>query len=233
MSHLAAHAEARPDDAALLEAQLVLLGLADDGGVELTADRGVDEVPHADHAVFLVDEGAHHELAPRRDPGADEGGGGDHGGGEPALHVGGAPPVDAAVHHLGPNGGQVQSGGIAFRHHVGMPFEEEAMPARRLLPDPPDDVRATRRHGLHFDPEALAPKPRLDERGDARLVGIGVTRAMHARDADQGSCQLDDLVGVDLGEERRQRGHWCGRYSSGKDRITASRRITRCSSPVM
>ena len=82
------------------------------------------------------------------------------------------------------------------------------MPARRLLADPPDDVGATRRHGLHLDPEALAPKPRLDERGDARLVGIGVTRAMDARDADQGSCQLDDLVGVDLGEERRQRGHW-------------------------
>ena len=83
------------------------------------------------------------------------------------------------------------------------------MPARRLLADPPDDVRPTRRRELHFDPEALAPKPRLDEGGDARLVGIGVTRAMDARDANQGSCQLDDLVGIDLGEKRRQRGH-CG-----------------------
>jgi hypothetical protein len=32
---------------------------------------------------------------------------------------------------------------------------------------------------------------------------------MDARDADQGSRQLDDLVGIDRGEERRQRGHWC------------------------
>src|SRR5262249_54440517 len=88
-----------------------------------------------------------------------------------------------------------------------MALEQEAATSRRLLPDPPDDVRATRRYVLHLDDEPLAPEPRLDEGGDLGLVGLGIAGVIHAGNPHQRAGELRDFVRVDGGEELRQRGH--------------------------
>ena len=87
---------------------------------------------------------------------------------------------------------------------------------------------------LHVHLEAFPAEPAFDEAGDARLVALGIAGTMDARDADEVAGQLDDLVGVDALEDARERRHRrVDGHSSGNDRMTASRRITRCSSPPM
>src|SRR5256885_11958304 len=56
-----------PDDPALLEAELVLLGLADDGRIQLAADRGRAEVLDAEHVPLFVHERAQDQAAAERD----------------------------------------------------------------------------------------------------------------------------------------------------------------------
>jgi hypothetical protein len=207
MGHLAAHAKPRPDDTALLEAQLVLLRLADDRGIELAPDRRGAEVPHADHAVLLVHQRAHHQLAPQRHARPLDGRRSDHRGGQPALHVRGPPAVDPVVHEIGRERQVRPLGGIALGYHVGVALEEEATSAGAPFAEPADDVGSPRSDRLHLDREVLAPEPAFDEGGDLGLGRGGIPGPVDTRDADEGSRQLHHLVRIDLAEDLRQRGH--------------------------
>jgi hypothetical protein len=102
--HAPVRGHARPHDPALLQAQLVLLRLADDGRRQLAAERALGQMPGADHVALLVHERAYHQAAGQPCIRALERGGGDHRGGQTALHVRGAAPVDPSVQQLGAEG---------------------------------------------------------------------------------------------------------------------------------
>ena len=197
--HPPADEDARPDDAALLEAQLVLLGLADDRGVELAAGRRRAEVLRAEHVALLVDQRADDELAAEGGAAPLDRRGGEHRGGEPALHVGRPASVDAPVHELGAEGRVRPLRRRALGDDVGVTLEQKAL-AAPLLAEPGDDVRPARRDLVDLEREAFFPKEGLDAAGDRGLVGARLARPHDARDPDELARQLDELVGIDAGE---------------------------------
>ena len=215
VGHVAPGPDARPHHPALLEAELVLFGLADDGGVELAAGGRLDEVADADHAVLLVDEGAHDQLAGRRDVRALEGGQRHHGRGEPALHVRGAAPVDPSVAQLAPEGWPRPLSGIAFRHDIRVAFQEEAAAAGALLADPGEDIWAAGGDLLHLDGQSLATEPSLDERRDLGLVRPRLAGTIDAGDADERARELDHLIRADLTEDAVEGAHRAGATPGG------------------
>src|SRR5215831_5055866 len=100
MGHAAARRHTRPHHAALLETELFLLGLTDDGRVELAPDRRGTEMPGPEHVAFLVHERSNHEAAPERCVASLDGSRRYHGRRQTTLHVGGASTVDAPVHQI-------------------------------------------------------------------------------------------------------------------------------------
>ena len=211
MRHAAVDRDARPDHAPLLEAQLVLLGLADDRRAEPTADRGRAQVLDPEHVAFLVDERADDEAAVERGGASLDGDGRDHRRRQAALHVRGSPPVDAAVDQLGAERRVGPLGGVPLGHDVGVAFEEQARTVARFA-EPRDDVRPARRHLLDFEIEPVLAEPLLDVTGDGGLGGRRIAGPDHARDPDEIAGELDQLVSVDTGQrvfERRgaARGH--------------------------
>src|SRR5262245_22062481 len=160
----------RPHDAALLEAELVLLGLADDRRVELAPDRGRAQMLGADHVAFLVDQRADDEPAVERDAAALDRRRRHHPRRQAALHVGGAAPVDSAVDEIGAEGRMRPFGGVALGHDVGVTLEQKAL-AAPLLTEPRDDVRASWSDLLDLELEPLLDEPRLDVTGDRFLAG--------------------------------------------------------------
>src|SRR5207247_9539819 len=99
--HPAADQDARPDDTALLEANLVLLRLADDRRGKLAPERRRAEVARPEHVALLVGERADEETSVELRAASLDRRPGDHRGGEAALHVGGPAPVDPTVDQLG------------------------------------------------------------------------------------------------------------------------------------
>ena len=125
-------------------------------------------------------------------------------------------------------------GRIAFGHDVGVPLEQEASSGPDLA-EPGHDVGTRRRHGLDLDREPFLGEPALHECGDGGLVAVGIAGLDDAGDADEVARQRDQLVFVDL---RQRVAQTCalshsGDYSCGKDRMTASSRMTRNSSLAM
>ena len=198
--HAAAHGHARPHHAALLEAQLVLLGLADDRRVELAPDRGGAQVARADHVAFLVDERADDEPAPQVRAAPLERGGCDHRRRQAGFHIGGAAAIDAAVDQVGVERRVCPLGGIPLRHDVGVALEEQAL-ARPLLAEHGEDVRPSGRHLVSFDVEAFPGEPAVDVVRDRSFGGGGIARANDAGNADEVTRECDDLVRVDAGED--------------------------------
>ena len=129
--HAAVDGDARPEDALLLEAELVLLRLADDGGGDAAAEGRRGEVLRAGHRVFLVHQRGDHEPPGDRDPGAAHGGRGHHRGRQPALHVRAAPPVELPVLDEPAPRRMAPGGGIALGHDVGVSLEAEGLARRR------------------------------------------------------------------------------------------------------
>ena len=127
----------------------------------------------------------------------------------PALRIGGAPPVDAAVHHLGPRTATgVQSAGSPSVTTSVCPSSRRLRRPGVFSPIHPMTFGRPGATGCTSTPKPSRRSHASTNAAIARPRWRQVTRAMDARDADRGSCQLDDLVGIDLGEERRQRGHW-------------------------
>ena len=198
VSHAPANGDPRPDDAALLETHLVLLRLADDRRAQRTADRGRAEVLDADHLPFLVDERAEYESPAERRPAALDGGRCDHHRGDAALHVGGAPSVDAPVGHLGGEGRMRPLGRIAFRDDVRVAFQKEAASAF-CLAEPGEHVGPAGRDLLHLEIKPLLGQPGFDVARDGRFGGRRISRTDDAGNANELSRELDELRFVDTG----------------------------------
>ena len=120
---------------------------------------------------------------------------------------------------------------VTRTHDVGL----QQAPARGLVPEPRDDVGARRDDALDFQLEPFLDEPAADVFGDRGLVAVGIAGLDHARDPDEIARQRDQLVWVDLRQRVAETGalSHSGDYSCGKDRITASRRMTRYSSLAM
>ena len=124
VSHAAAHGHAGPDHTALLEAQLVLLRLADHRGGQRPAERRAAEMASADHVALLVHQCAHNEGPLKTGATPLDGGGRNHRRGKPALHVGSATSPDAAVGNVCSKRRMSARGGITFGDYVGVAFVE-------------------------------------------------------------------------------------------------------------
>src|SRR5439155_15703284 len=149
-----------PDDAALLEADLILLGLADDRRGQLASERRRAEVSHPEHVAFLVDERADDETSVERRAASLDRRPGDHRGREAALHVGGPAPVDPAVDQLGAERRVRPLARIALGDDVGVALEQEAW-APVAVAEPGDDVGPSGRDLVDLDAEPLLSEPAL------------------------------------------------------------------------
>ena len=194
MGHLAAHAEAGPDHAALDQTELVLLGLTDDGRIQLASHRGGDQMAGAEHAVFLVHERAHHELpaglharATKRRPRPPWR--------RPArLHVGGAAPVDAPVRELGAERRPAPRLRIAS-------VTTSVWPSRRRLRVPfrfsPSVPMTLGRPGATVWISTAKPSRRSHAStwaGHSGLGGLGIVGPVHAGNPDEGAGEPHQLV---------------------------------------
>ena len=196
VGHTPVNRHSRPHDAALLQTELVLLGLADDRRVELAPDRCRAEMLGPEHVAFLVDQRADDEPTVDRDAAALDGRRRHHRRRQTALHVGGAAPVDPAVPHMAPEWIERPPG--ARRHHVEMAVEVHVgmRRASRLGPDDVDarvGARVLRPafRGVILDIEPARREPRADQTGTIEVV---LARRVHRRHANERGREIDDLV---------------------------------------
>ena len=203
-----------------------------------------DEVLRAGHRVFLVHEGRDHEPPGERHSGAAHGGRGHHRGGQPALHVGAAAPVELPVLDQPAPRRMAPGGGIALGHDVGVPLEAEGRVRARPRRATPMTFG---RPGATSCTSTAKPSRRSQAstvRRDGLLVRLGLPGPEDARDPDQRGGEVDDLTLGDLAEDAvdGEAGHLDGPadgdrmgrgdYSRGKARMTESSRRTRNSSPL-
>ena len=125
--HAPVDGDARPQDPLLLETELVLLRLADDGRGDGAAEGRRGEVLRARHRVFLVHERGDHQPAGERHPGAAHGGRRHHRRRQPALHVRASPPVELPVLDETAPRRMTPGGGIPLGHDVGVTLEAEGL----------------------------------------------------------------------------------------------------------
>ena len=126
VGHLPLDGDVDPHDALLRDAQAVVLGLADDGRAHVLGPTAAHEVFHAQHEPFLVCQRAQEDVSLEANARVDQGFDGDHGRGQPSLHVARAATVDAPVHNLPAEGVIRPRVAVALGHHVRVPFEHEA-----------------------------------------------------------------------------------------------------------
>ena len=104
--------------------------------VERAPERRRAQMLGADHVAFLVDQRADDEAPAEARATSLDGGGGDHRGGEAALHVGAAAAVDPAVDQVGAERRVAPLGRIALGDDVGVALEEQRRRRSSRRPTP-------------------------------------------------------------------------------------------------
>ncbi len=199
----------RPPDAAMAKADPVLVErFGDDdvlhaGRVEPAALGEVGDA--AVTAGFLVRGGGDLDGSGEIGVGGREGLGGDDGGGEPALHVAGAAPPDAALVQLAPE--RIAGPAVAHGHDVMVAVEVKAIAGARAF-EPADDVPAGMPVAVSGGPfganvidlPALRRHPGPDEVADVAVVQA---RGIERGDSDEPLRQVHQRVAaaLDLAEQ--------------------------------
>jgi hypothetical protein len=185
--HRSAQGNFHPERAFLLYAELVLLGLADNGGVHPFCVASLDERLDPGHHPLLVHGMTEYQPARERDTGVPNSTHSHYGRSQVSLGVACPAPVDAAPISLCTERRMVPVLRASFRHHVRVRLEEQGLPLTISLPHGPH-VRTARRDLLGFHLEARALQIVRGEPGDARLVSVRLFGAGDARDADKFPC---------------------------------------------
>ena len=204
--HPAVDGDTRPEDTLLLEAELVLLRLADDGGGDAPAEgrarrsasRRTSRLPRPRARRPSAARRARPRRGARRPP--------------PPSPPPARPscPRFPARRAARPRRDRSTANGARRRDRPRSrrrcdPRGRGSCPADGPV-EPADDVRAPRGDVLHLDREALAAEPGLDRAGDRALVGLGLAGPEDARDADQLGGEVDDLALGDLASRTRSTG---------------------------
>jgi hypothetical protein len=171
--HHAVHVHVNAQGALLVQAQLELLGFADDRAVHLAGPSLGDEVFDARHHPLLVDDEAQAQASGEVGGGALQRGERRDGGGDAGLHVGAAAAVEPlAAARVGFEVGAVRvagpAGAVALGDHVGVALEHQRAVA-------PGDETAPLPVGDHVRP------PRAPPRRRAPAVRARAARARRSR----------------------------------------------------
>ena len=188
-------------------------------------------------ARFLVGRGGDLDGAAKAGAGGDEGLGGDDGGGQPALHVAGAAPVDAATVDFAAEG--VAGPAMADLDHVVMAVEMDAV-ARAGALHPRDEVPArmavavARRAIGHGSTRQEKPAP--PSRAARIIADIAVVQArrVQRRNPDQIPGQRDQRIasGGDPGVNARTERIGHGSETNACQSLSATRAGGRGGGPV-
>ena len=173
---LAARAHAAPVDAAMPDADAIdaeRLGDDDVIGPRRRDPPGLGQPADAgEAAALLVDGAAHLDGAAERRAGAPQRLGGDHRGGEPRLHVGGAATVEQPVADHAAE--RLDRPAVAGRHHVEVAVEMDARPGGLAAPRAEHVPARIPRHRRRGRDAAARPRSRsraTDPPADRRTRG--------------------------------------------------------------
>src|SRR5215211_3241542 len=221
--HPAPHRDLDPQSALLLDAELVLLRLADDGTVHPFRVTPLDEAFDPGHHPLLVHRMAENDLARKRHSRVPDRRHRHNRRSQVPLRVARASTVDALPDPLTPERWMAPVLRPSLGHHVGVRLEEQGLPRPLALPDRPD-VRTPRRDLLRMDLETFALEVVRDEPGDAIFVASGFLGTVDARDADELLSEARQLLAVDPSPHRFEEfpelsGRFCTRFGQ---RLTAN-----------
>src|SRR5215211_2314936 len=202
--HLAPHRDLDPQSALLLDAELVLLRLADDGAVHPFRVTPLDEAFDPGHHPLLVHRMAENDPAGKRHSRVLDRTHRHDRRSQVPLRVARAPPVDEIPYPLCLERRMPPVLRPPLGHHVGVRLEEQGLPRPLALPHRPD-VRTSRRGLLNVNLEALAREAVSYEARDAIFVAIGFLGTVDARDADELPGEARQLLAVDSVPHRCQK----------------------------
>src|SRR5215212_3020981 len=190
--HRPTYGEFRPERALLTRAELILLGLADDGSVHSFRVAPLDERLDACHHPLFIHWMTEYQPAREWDTRAPYGGHGDHGRSQVSLGVTRSTPVDTAPISLGVERRVVPVLRASLRHHVRVRLEEEGLPRPLALPHGPH-VRTARRNLFrpHREPctfQVVSHKPR-----DVFLIRLRLFGPVDAGDTDEFPRQANEF----------------------------------------
>src|SRR5215207_2461201 len=201
VGHPAPDRDLYPQGALLLDAELVLLGFADDRSVDPVRVPLFDERLDSAHHPLLVHRMAEDEIAGKRYARVLDRAHRHHGSRQIPLGVARTPSVDASPDPLGCERRVAPVLFPSLRNHVGVRLEEQGLPRTVALPDGPD-VRTPGRHLVYMDLEALAPEKVGDEPSGAFLIPILFLGTVDTSDADEILGEARQLFLVDPGPHR-------------------------------
>ncbi|MCD6054042.1 MAG: hypothetical protein K0Q96_1234 [Rubrobacteraceae bacterium] len=194
--HRSAQGNFHPERALLRDAELVLLGLADNGGVHSYCVASLDERLDSGHHPLFIHRMTEYQPASERGTGVPNSTHGNYGRRQISLGVACPAPVDTLSIFLCTERRMIPVLRVSFRHHVRVRLEEQGLPLTISLPHGPH-VRTARRDLLGFHLETRALQVVCDEPGYARLVSVKLFGTVDARDADEFSCQVHEFLAVD------------------------------------
>ena len=196
MGHLPVDPDDCPHRPLHAQAKLVLLRLADQRRVHVVGMAPLDEVLDADHHPFFVAYDAQADLAPKRGSALEDRLRRHQVHGKARLHVARTPAVQLPVVDLAAEGVVAPGAALALGHHVGVPFEHQALPGSARVQGG-DHVLPPR---LHFFDQRLHSQLPLDpagHKGHGLTLGVSGFRADDAVDAHEVPGQLHQFLLVD------------------------------------
>src|SRR5215212_1884102 len=199
--HLSAEGDLDAQSALLLDAELILLRLADDGAVHPLSASPLDEALDPGHHPLLVHRMAKDEFAAQWYSRVFDRLDGNNRRRQVPLRIARPPPVDAFPYLLGPERRMLPVRGPSLGHHVSVRLEEQGLAGPLTLPHRPH-VRTPRRYLLCADFEALALEVVNEKAGDMGLVAVVFLETVDARDADELLHQARQLFAVDTSQHR-------------------------------
>src|SRR5215203_5397229 len=209
--HRPTHGEFRPERALLAHAEMVLFGLADDGGVYSFRVAPLDERLDARHHSLFVHRMTEYQPARERDTRAPYCGYGDHGRSQVSLGVARSTPVDTASISVCIERRVVPVLRASLRHHVSVRLEEQGLPRPLALPHGPH-VLTARRNFFRFHPEPGSFEVISHKSRDACLVPILLFGPVDAGDTDEFLRQANEFLPLYLVQyilEQPPDGHTC------------------------